>query len=326
MTFATPLLLLTLLTIPLLLLLVYAVNRRRARYPLAFTNLELLAQVAPQRHRSVKRFIPLALLVLALACAAGALAQPRLRLAQPDQNATIMLLVDVSGSMRANDVEPSRLDAAVNAMRTFLIKVPKNVKVGLVAFSSSPEVLADPTTDRTQISDGLGFLAPEAGTALGDGLVMATKEAVRSLAKEGVHKEPGKNLPAAIVLESDGAQNRGSVSPIQAAQAAKKAGVRVYGVALGTPNGKVQFGFGLFTNSIPVPPDPATVRAISRITGGRAFTAQNANRLSTVYKDLGSSIGRKTELREITQWFAIASAILLVAGVALARVWSSPLP
>ena len=131
MTFATPLLLLTLLTIPLLLLLVFVVNRRRARYPLAFTNLELLAQVAPQRHRSVKRFIPLALLVLALACAAGALAQPRVRLSQPDQNATIMLLVDVSGSMRANDVEPTRLDAAVAAMRTFLDRLPSQFKVGL---------------------------------------------------------------------------------------------------------------------------------------------------------------------------------------------------
>jgi Ca-activated chloride channel family protein len=325
MTLIQPYYLIALIVVPAALFFLIVMNRRRARYAIAYTNLDVLASVAEQQ-RAWRRWVPITLILLALVCAATALARPRVHLTVSDQNATVILLVDVSGSMRANDVEPSRLDAAVNAMRTFLIKVPKNVKVGLVAFSSSPEVLADPTTDRTQISDGLGFLAPEAGTALGDGLVMATKEAVRSLAKEGVHKEPGKNLPAAIVLESDGAQNRGAVSPIQAAQAAKKAGVRVYGVALGTPNGKVQFGFGLYTNSIPVPPDPATVRAVSRITGGKSFTAQTANRLSSVYQSLGSNIGRKTENREITQWLAIAAAILLVAGVALSRAWSAPLP
>ncbi len=325
MSFVSPYALLALIVVPAALFFLVIMNRRRARNAIAFTNLDVLATVAEQAH-AWRRWVPVALILLALACAATALARPRTHLTVPEENATVVLLVDVSGSMRANDVEPSRLDAAVDAMRQFLVKVPKQVKVGLVAFSSSPEVLSQPTTDRQEINDGLGFLAPEAGTALGDGLGMATKVIVSSLAKEGVRKEDGKFLPAAIVLESDGAQNRGTLSPIQAARVAKKAGIRVYGVALGTPNGKVQFGFGLFTNSIPVPPDPATVRAVSRITGGKAFTAQNANRLSTVYQSIGSNLGRKTELREITQWFAIASAVLLVAGVALARVWSSPLP
>jgi Ca-activated chloride channel family protein len=325
MSFVTPLFLLALLVVPATAIFLLIMNRRRARNAIAFTNMEVLESVF-ERRRSWRPWVPVALILLALACAATALARPRVHLTVPEENATVVLLVDVSGSMRANDVEPSRLDAAVNAMRLFLVKVPKQVKVGLVAFSSSPEVLAQPTTDREAINDGLSFLAPEAGTALGDGLVMATKLVVGSLAKEGVRKEENKFLPAAIVLESDGAQNRGSVSPIQAAQVAKKAGVRVYGVALGTPNGKVQFGFGLFTNSIPVPPDPATVRAVSRITGGRSFNARDSERLTTVYKDLGSNVGRKTELREITQWFAIACAVLLVSGVALARAWSSPLP
>jgi Ca-activated chloride channel family protein len=325
MTLIEPYALLALLVVPATLVFLILIGRRRARYAIAYTNMDVLASVAEQQ-RAWRRWVPIALILLALVCASAALARPRVHLTVSDQNATVILLVDVSGSMRANDVEPSRLDAAVGAMRTFLVKVPKKVKVGLVAFSSSPEVLADPTTDRQQISDGLGFLAPEAGTALGDGLVMATKLAVSSLAKAGVHKEPGKYLPAAIVLESDGAQNRGAVTPIQAAQAAKKAGVRVYGVALGTPNGKVEFGFGLYTNSIPVPPDPATVRAVSKITGGQSFTAQTSNRLTTVYKSIGSNIGRKVENREITQWLAIASALLLVAGVALSRLWSAPLP
>jgi Ca-activated chloride channel homolog len=325
MTFISPLFLLGLIVVPAILLFLIVMNWRRARYAIAFTNMDVLATVVEQ-HRSWRRWVPVALVLLALACAATALARPRVNLSVSEENATVILLVDVSGSMRANDVEPSRLDAAVDAMRAFLVHVPKNVKVGLVAFSSSPEVLAEPTTDRTTISDGLGFLAPEAGTALGDGLAMATKLAVTSLAKQGVHKEVGKNLPAAIVLESDGAQNRGTVTPLQAAQYAKKQGVRVYGVALGTPNGKVEFGFGLYTNSIPVPPDPATVRAVSRITGGQSFTAQSSPKLTTVYKSIGSNIGRKHQLREITSWLAIAAAVLLVAGVALSRFWSAPLP
>jgi Ca-activated chloride channel family protein len=325
MSFVTPLFLLALIVVPATAIFLIVMNHRRARNAIAFTNLDVLASVA-EHQRSWKRWVPVALILLALACSATALARPRVHLTVPEENATVILLVDVSGSMRANDVEPSRLDAAVDAMRQFLVNVPKQVKVGLVAFSSSAEVLAQPTTDRESVNDGLGFLAPEAGTALGDGIVLATKVAVSSLAKQGIHKDEGKFLPAAIVLESDGAQNRGTASPIQSAELAKKAGVRVYGVALGTPNGKVQFGFGLFTNSIPVPPDPATVRAVSRITGGKSFNARDATRLTTVYKDLGSSVGRKRELREITQWFAIGAAILLVSGVALARAWSSPLP
>jgi Ca-activated chloride channel family protein len=271
--------------------------------------------------------VSMRLLLFALAAASTALARPRVHLSVAEENATVVLLVDVSGSMRANDVQPSRLDAAVEAMRLFMTKVPKRVNVGLVAFSSSAEVLAVPTTDRTTVTDGLGFLAPEAGTALGDGIVTATKLIVTTLAKQGVHKDPAaKFLPAAIVLESDGAQNRGTVTPKQAAQFAKKAGVRVYGVALGTPNGKVTFGFGLQQSQIPVPPDPATVRSVSSITGGQSFAARDSARLSTVYKDLGSSIGRRTELREISSWFAAAAAVLLLSAVGLSRAWAAPLP
>ena len=326
MSFATPLLLLSLLVVPLLLLAAILVDRRKAQYPVAFTNLGVLAAVAPERHRAWRRYVPLALLLLALVFAAGALAKPHLRLSEPDQNATIVLLVDVSGSMRANDVEPTRLDAAVSAMRFFLEKLPPKFKVGLVAFSSEPEVLAAPTRDRELINEALGYLTPEAGTALGDGLHSAVQLAVSSLAREGVHRQPGQDLPAAIVLESDGAQNRGVLQPLQAAEQAKAAGIRVYGVALGTPNGTVSFGFGLYINSIPVPPDPATVRQIANVTGGKAYTARTAGRLVDIYKALGSSIGHKTELREVTSWFAAAAAILLIGALGTGRLVEGRLP
>jgi Ca-activated chloride channel homolog len=324
-SFSSPLYLLTLLVVPAVLVVGLLVDRRRSRYPLAFTNLDVLATVVEQR-RSVRRWVPLALLLLALACAATALGRPRAQLSLPQNNGTVIFLVDVSGSMSANDVEPTRLDAAVTAMQTFLDRLPPKFKVGLVTFSSEPEVIAPPTRDRQLIRDALGYLTPEAGTALGDGLHTAVQLAVTSLAKDGVTRTPGKNLPAVIVLESDGAQNRGVLQPLQAAQQAKAAGIRVYGVALGTPNGVVSFGFGLYTNSIPVPPDPATVRQIAATTGGKAYTARTADRLVNVYKSLGSSIGHKTEKREITSWFAAASAMLLLGALGTGRIVEGRLP
>jgi Ca-activated chloride channel family protein len=324
-SFQSPLFLLALLVVPAILVFAIVVDRRRARYPVAFTNLELLAGLAEQR-RSWRRWIPLVCFVLALALAAGALARPRTNLTVPDDNATVVMLVDVSGSMRANDVEPTRLDAAVSAMRTFLDELPKRFKVGLVAFSSESEVLAQPTRDRQSVLDSLNYLQPEAGTAIGDGLNMATRLALTSLRNDGFQRRPNQNVPAAVVLLSDGAQNRGRLQPLESAQRARQAGVRVYTVALGTDEGVVSFGFGLFVNSIPVPPDPQTMRAIARTTGGTMYSADTSSKLSNIYKTLGSSIGRRSELREITSWFAAGAAVFLLAGLGLGRLWEGRLP
>jgi Ca-activated chloride channel family protein len=325
MNFQQPLFLLALLTVPAVVLVAVYVDRRRARYPVAFTNLQLLASLVEGR-RSRRRWIPLLLFALALTLAAGALARPRTHLTVPEDNATVVLLVDVSGSMRANDVEPTRLDAAISAMRTFLDRLPKRFKVGLVAFSSEPEVLVEPTPDRQVLRDSLSYLQPEAGTAIGDGLATAVRVALASLRNDGVQRKPNEDVPAAVLLLSDGAQNRGRLQPLQAALRAHNAGIRVYTVALGTPEGVVSYGFGLFVNSIPVPPDPPTMRAIARATDGRTFTAQSSNKLSSIYRTLGSSIGRKTELREITSWFAAGAAVLLIAALALGRAWEGRLP
>jgi Ca-activated chloride channel family protein len=323
MTFSSPLLLLTLLAIPLLLLLIYALNRRRARYPVAFTNLALLAEITPKRHGVWKKVIPLALLVLALAFAAGALAQPHVKLSQPDQNATIMLLVDVSGSMRANDVEPTRLDAAVAAMRTFLDRLPSQFKVGLVAFSSEPEPLVAPTSNRDVIRQSIALLEPEAGTAVGDGIGVAVQMLKSSLKQAGYVRKPGQPVPAAIVLLSDGAQNRGILQPVQAARMAKAAGIKIYPVSLGTPQGKVTFGFGAFMNSVPVPPDPYTMSQIAAVSGGHSYTAETAGSVVQIYKTLGSSIGRTEKRVQITNWFAIAAAGLLAAAIGSAALFES---
>jgi Ca-activated chloride channel family protein len=262
---------------------------------------EALFQEA-RRHRRHRRLRLVAVALLGLAVAGGAYGvhsvstkqtpTSLVRSAAAGQNTTIVFLVDVSGSMRSTDVKPTRLAATVGAMRTFLDRLPQRIEVGLVAFSTKAEVVQTPTRDRQLVLKGLRSLQPEAGTALGAGLAAAVKLAVTSLEQEGIRREPGHYLPAAIVLESDGAQNRGPVTPARAAQEAKKAGVRVYGVALGTPHGSVKFGFGIYQNSIPVPPDPHTVQSIARVTGGEAFTAANADRLDSIYRDLGSRLAR----------------------------------
>ena len=326
MNFASPWLLLTLLVVPTVLIGAVIADRRRPRFPVAYTNLAVLAQVAPVRRRSWKRWVPLALLLLALMCAGAAMAHPRLRLAKPDQNATIVLLVDVSGSMRANDVEPTRLDAAISAMRTFLDRLPKQFKVGLVAFSSEPEPLITPTSDRDSLRQSIALLEPEAGTAVGDGINTAVKMLQTSLKQAGYVRKSGQEVPGAIVLLSDGAQNRGILQPLQAAHIAKTDGIRIYPVSLGTPNGKVTFGFGAFMNSVPVPPDPITMGQIATVTGGKAYTAETASSVVQIYKTLGSSIGRTHKRIQVSSWFAAGAAAFLLLAVASGAMFQARVP
>ena len=234
----------------------------------------------------------------------------------PEQNATIVMLVDVSGSMRASDVTPSRLSAAVAAMNTFIDRLPTQFKVGLIAFSDTAQPLVVPTTDRTVLREQVTYLEPEAGTALGDGLAAAVKMVDQSLKSGGYVRKPGQDVPGAIVLLSDGAQNRGTVQPYTAALEAKKDGIRVDGIAFGTPTGTVTFGYGAFTDEVPVPPDPATIAMISQTTGGRAYTAETASSVAGVYRSLGSSIGRTSKEVPISSWFAAAAAVCLLCAFA----------
>jgi Ca-activated chloride channel family protein len=326
MSFASPIFLLALLVVPATLAFGLVVNRRRSRYGYAFTNLDLLAAVAKPARFPWRRWLPLALLLLSLATAATALARPRAHLPVAEQNATVVLLIDVSGSMRAKDVKPTRVGAAIAAMTTFLTELPRRFKIGLVAFSDSSEVISTPTHDRQRLTAGLSTLGAEAGTALGDGLETAISVTEQSLKQNGVRHHPGQYLPAEIVLLSDGAQDEGTHTPLQAANLAKKDGIRIDGVALGTPGGAIVLGEGRYYDAVPVPPDPAIIRAISRRSGGVSFTARNAARLSTIYRGLGSSIGHQTELRDITSWFALAAAVLLVGAVWSARAFASPVP
>jgi Ca-activated chloride channel family protein len=276
--------------------------------------------------------VPLALFVLALAVASVAVARPRANIAVPSQRATIVLLVDVSGSMRATDVKPSRLGAAQAAMVAFLNRVPRSDKVGLVSFSSEPDILVEPTTDRDIMRQGLQLLYPDAGTAIGDGLAIATQVAVRSVA--GATRGPGGKLPAAIILLSDGAQTRGILQPLDGADRAHKAGIRVYTIALGTKNGTLDLGNGLggsfnggFNGQrIAVVPDPATLKAIAERTGGRAYTASSAAAAQRAYRTLGTSLTTRPGKREVSSWFAGAAAALLLGSLGASVLTGGRLP
>ena len=224
--------------------------------------------------------------------------------------ATVVLLVDVSGSMSARDVEPTRLDAAVSAMRGFVERLPAGFKVGLVQFSDVPEVLATPTEDHTRISETLGLLVPDSGTALGAGLATAVRLTKGSLARDGVVAPPGRKLPAAIILLSDGKQNQGRIRPLQAAALARAAAIPVDTVALGTPHGVL----GTAVRAMARPP---LMRRIARHERGHCDHEGHED--DGLLPPLGTSIGHGTKTRDIGAWFAAAAAVLLVAAAALGR-------
>jgi Ca-activated chloride channel family protein len=321
------------LVVPLLFVYAALVRRRRPKHAVAFTNADLVARFVAARPARWWRRLPLILLALALATASAALAGPQVELDSSHRTATVILLVDVSNSMQAHDVGQqrvgiggSRLEAAVTAMRSFLAQVPKNDKVGLVTFSDKVQVIAEPTTDHSVIESGLAVLKPQGGTALGAGVAKAVQMIVSSLAKDGVHHTTGEYLPAAIVLESDGAQNRGTMTPPAAARLARDAGVRIYAVALGRRNGYVLQGSGFFQVRIPVHPDLGVVALLARETGGKSYRATTGPALDQIYRRLGSTIGTEPQVTEITSWFDAAAAVFLVCGVAAARARGGALP
>jgi Ca-activated chloride channel family protein len=332
MSFGHPLLLLTLLLVPLAILALRLAERRRMRYAVKYTNLDVLAAVAGGRQW--RRYVPTGLALLALATLCAAFARPHATSLVPKERATVILVLDVSGSMQANDVRPTRLAAAQKAVRDFLDRVPPQVRIGLVAFSGDAEVAAPPTTDRgllRQSLAGISTFPAFGGTAIGDALAVAVgvaKQAVTgtaALASASSASSPTKGL-ASILFLSDGHQTRGALEPLQGAQRAKTAGIPVYTVSLGTPEGVVRADFDGTERLIPVPPDPDTLREIAETTGGKFYEAKSAGSLHDAYSKLGSSLGRKPGKTEVTYAFLIGAAGLLVGAGFLSALWSPRLP
>jgi Ca-activated chloride channel family protein len=352
MTFGHPLLLLTLLLIPAAVVAYRLATRRRMEYAVRYTNVDVLASVVATG-RPWRRWLMAGVFLLALATLCAALSRPHVHRLVVNDNATVVLVLDVSGSMEAQDVHPTRLAAAQRALHAFLAKVPPRLKVGLVLFAGEAQVATPPTTDHSLVAqavDDAGFFRGFGGTAIGDGIATAVRVGLRSAGLTGtsVTALPSSQALAAyvtaaatpraastlvsILFLSDGHQTRGVLSPLEGADKARAAGIPVYTVALGTTGNTTMRGFpggfggGGGFGRPGLAPDPKTLRAIADRTGGKFFRAKSAGSVEQAYTALGSTLGRKSGSVEVTDWFLIGAAVLLVLAGVLSALWSPRLP
>jgi len=327
LSFDRPLALLALALLPAIVVGFVLVRRRRTRYAVRFTNVEVLRGVTPRLSSRREAAVGgLLLAVLALLCVA--LARPHVNRVSPVENATVVLVVDTSRSMLAGDITPSRLEAAKAAARTFLDRVPDRLRVGLVTFAGEPTVAAVPTHDRALLHASVDAINPfqsgGGGTAIGDALARSVELARESFRERGGTEAPstGTVSGVTILFLSDGRQFRGILPPEAGAALAKRAGIPVYTVALGTDDPSEQSGVFGFAQT----PDRETLRAIAKTTGGEYFAARSAGALSAAYDDLGSRLGRAKQRTEVTFLVVAVAALALTGAVLLSRLWAPALP
>jgi Ca-activated chloride channel family protein len=332
-----PGLLWTLLLVPVALAAYLFAQRRRSRYTVRFTNLDLLANVVSAKP-GWRRHVPPAFYLLALAALLVSLARPQALSLVPKEQATIVLVMDISGSMNATDVQPTRLVSSQRAASSFVEQLPKKFRVGIVSFASTAQTLTRPTTDRAAVYDAIASLHAEGATAMGDGIERAldvkrppTPPSIGTAAPPGSVPLPqpgaGDEAPLVVLLLSDGANTQGRTQPMEAAADAKELGVPVFTIALGTEQGMVDVPDETGNlRRIPVPPDKLTLQRIAETTGARFFAAPSNDELKDVYRELGSKIGFVKEEQEITVVFAASGLLFLVAGAAMSLVWFSRFP
>jgi len=360
MTFSHPLLLLTLLVIPAgLALYRLIVARRRMRYAVRYTNVDVLAAVVAAG-RPWRRWVAAGAFLLALATLCVAVSRPHMHRMVASDNATVILVLDVSGSMQAQDVKPTRLVAAQKALHAFLEKVPPRLKIGLILFAGEAEVSTPPTTDHALVSEAIDqtdFFRGFGGTAIGDAIALAVQVGLRSVGVQGESVsalQPARSLAAyrptaakprrsastlvSILFLSDGHQTRGILRPLQGAAKARAAGIPVYTVSLGTTGNTTLKGFpggfpgvgggggGFGFGRRGLSPDPKTLKAIADDTGGKFYRAKSAGAVADAYRSLGSKLGRKPGKTEVTDLFLAGGAIFLVLAGVLSSLWSPRLP
>jgi Ca-activated chloride channel family protein len=344
--FGHPLLLLSLLVLPLAFGLYKLAERRRMRYAVRYTNVDLLALVAAEQ-RPWRRYLTGALFLAALAALCVAVARPHVTSTTTSDKATVILVLDVSGSMQAVDVKPTRLIAAQKAIHTFLDKVPSRVRVGLVLFAGEAQVATPPTRDHQLVGDAVdaaGEFRGFGGTAIGDAIATAVRLGIQVTGDQNGALASYTAAPAthvastlvSILFLSDGRQTQGTLLPLEGAARARAAGFPVYTVALGT-TGATRLrgfpqgfggggGFGGGPGRRGLSPDPVTLRAIATQTGGRFFRARSAGAVDAAYSKLGSSLGRQRGKVEITDIFLGLGAALLVLAGALSSFWAPRIP
>lgn len=315
LTFGEPLRLLLLVAVAAIVVGYVLVQRRRKAYAVRFADVELLASVAPKRP-GWRRHVPAGLLVAALAFMTLAFAKPAAAVEVPGDPATVVVAIDVSRSMEATDVSPSRLTAAQEAAVAFVEALPADFAVGLVSFSGSASVRVAPTDDHAAVVAAIDQLELEQGTAIGEGVAASVAAAARVQVADG--EEPA---PARVVLLSDGTNTEGR-SVASAARLATEAGVEVSTIAYGTDGGSVT----VRGQEVAVPVDVRALESLAESTGGQAYTAASSDELATAYKDIGAAVGTTTERREVSAAFAGLALLAALGAAAGSLAWSPRLP
>jgi len=335
LTFLWPTMLWLLLAVPLLVLAYVWVLKRRGALAARHARLEMVGGAATNR---LQRALPPLLWLLGLVALILAIARPQAALVLPARIETVILALDMSGSMRATDLEPTRLVAAQNAAKAFVDAQPRHVKVGVVGIAASAALVQSPTEARDEIVKAIERLEPQRGTALGSGLVIALDAALPQARinveefinpPKGKKDEPrkkleeremtaGSNTAAAIVLLSDGQSNVGP-DPLKAAELAASYGVRVYTVGMGTPEGTTVSADGW---QMRVRLDEEKLKQIARVTEGEYFRAPDAKELRQIYSRLSTTLGfEKQQPTEITALLAGLGALLVGLGAVLSMLW-----
>ena len=341
MNFLWPEFLWLLLALPLLVLLYVWLLRRKKKMALRYASLSIVKD-AMGAGQTLRRHIPPALFLLALAAMLLATARPVAVVTLPSNQQTIILAMDVSGSMRAADVLPSRLVAAQNAAKSFLGELPRHVKVGIVAFAGSAQVAQLPTVNREDLVTAIDRFQLQRATATGNAIVISLatlfpedgisleslqtgRERQRGVSIDAERKEkkevtpvaPGSYTSAAIIMLTDGQRTTG-VDPLEAAKLAADRGVRVYTVGIGTVDGET---IGFEGWSMRVRLDEETLKAIATKTNAEYFYAGTANDLKKVYETLSSRLTVEKKETEVSALLAMAAAALAVLSAALSLLW-----
>ncbi|MFF3671471.1 VWA domain-containing protein [Microtetraspora malaysiensis] len=292
-----------------------ALQFARRRYAVRFTNLRLLSVVVPERP-AWRRHVPAAVFLVMMSVMVLAAARPAGAVRVPRDRATIMIAVDVSLSMEARDVPPTRLAAARQAAQQFVADLPERFNVGVVAFARSASVVISPTADHTAVITAISNLTTRPGTAIGEA-VFDSLDSIRSFDQRAVTDPP----PSAIVLLSDG-DNTSGRSVNEAIQAAVSAKIPVSTIAYGTPEGTVTID----NRPVQVPVNKATLQSLADGTGGRAYEAQSGSELRDVYAQIGTSLGYKIVNQEITQRFILIALLLGAVAAGAAMLLGARLP
>jgi Ca-activated chloride channel family protein len=316
MTFNAPGRLVLLVAVAALLGLYALAQRRRRHQVVRFTNVDLLASVAPRRP-GWRRHLPAAAMLLALTAMVLGFARPTRQDRVARDAPTVVLAIDVSDSMKATDVKPNRITVARGAARTFVKDLPRRFNFGLVAFAGTAKVLVAPTTDRDLALEQLDRLKLEPDTAIGEAIFAA----LDSIATTQSPPAPGEDPAARIVVLSDGNTTVGR-STEEAARAAAEARIPVSTIAYGSDEGTVMAEGRLLR----VPVDRSALRNAAEVTGGTFFEAASGSQLKQVYEDIGTQVELIAERQELTPWFAGLALALGAAAAAMALVWAPRLP